>query len=351
MRTHHWIFLAVALAIAGIGRTADTTPPNAVFVKGTELYSMSAEGTNLTRLAEGGGADLPRWSPDGRRIAYITGAKAAMGRFIVIAADGTKLTELTIRPDEAHVRGMRFIEKLTWLDKRYVVLGGSVNPYNCEDVVLDTETGDEIEWHFGVCGTFVRSPNGKSTAYWGTEAMAPIEEKRETLVVSGAVVCPRTDYPQVEDNLQFLSNPSWAADSQRVALVDRDVKTDQVCITVLDTRPEHATGERRSFDAVAKWAPILMHAPLVPAPDGRVEVHWIGDRIVVTKKDGEALYEADPARGTVLPAAADALESLVTRRAKAAQLKARVAALVRKLGGREDQFDIWPPPDTADTTE
>jgi len=344
MRTYCHIALLAAQASLGRG-PADTTVPKVVFVKGTEVFTVSADGTNLTQLTRDNRFKLlPRWSPDGGSIAYVAQTATAMGQFTLIAKTGEKLADFPIRPEEAHIGGMRSIESLEWLGGTRVIFGGSANPWNCEQVVLDTTTGKEVESQLGTCGTFVRSPDGKLTAYWAPEGMGfSKEERRENLNVNDAVVYPVAITPA--NTLQFLSNPAWSADSQRVALIDRDVNTGVTSLTVLDGRPDHATSEHRGRHSVARPAPVLMHAPLGSDLDERMEVQWVGNLVLVSKEGGAALFQADPAHGTIQSATAEALQFLAAPRAQAAQLKSKAEDLVRKLGGSD--FDIWTGPQST----
>lgn len=341
MKTCYCISLLIAQAVLGRG-PADTTAPKVVFVKGTEVFSVSADGTGLTQLTTDGRVKrLPRWSQDGARIAYLAKASTALAQFNLIASDGQSLAEFRIRPNEIPTLGMRFVEDLEWLDGTHVVIGGSANPWNCDQAVLDTRTGEEVEGHIGTCETFVRSPDGKRTAYWGPEGMGFSEdERRESLEIDRVVVYPHN----VRANtLRFLSKPAWSADSQQVALVDRDVNTGVISLTVLDARPGQSTGpEVQLFRRVARPAPVLMHAQIAADPDERMEVQWVDHFFVVGKKGGEALYQADPAHRTMQRASADVIQPVTARRAQAAQLKSKVDELMRKLGGRDP--DIWTGP-------
>lgn len=339
MKTYYCISLLIAQALLG-GGPASTAAPKVVFLKGTEVFSVSADGTGLTQLTKDGRVKwLPRWSADGARIAYLAKASTALAQLTLIASDGEKLAEFQILPNG--MSGMRFVEDLEWLDGTRVMYGGSANPWNCMRVVLDTKTGKEVGGDLGACRTFVRSPDGRLTAYWAPEGMGvSADERREGLQINGVDVYPVVVYPQ-PNTLQFLSNPAWSADSQQVALVDRDVNTGVTSLTVLDARPDRATIYRRSADGyVARWAPVLMHAQIAADPDERMEVQWVDHFFVVGKAGGEALYQADPVHRTMRPVSADVLKPVNARRAQAAQLKRQVDELMRKLGGKDP--DIWP---------
>ena len=348
MRTYCYIALLAVQAALG-RQPAGTAVPKVVFTKGTEVFTVSADGTNLTQLTRDGGAKmLPKWSPDGARIAYIGDTPTALGQFTLIASSGERLAEFPIRPEEAHDSGMRFIEGLDWLDGTRVIFWGSANPWNCSDVTLDTTTGKEIEWHFGTCGTFVRSPDGTLLAYWAAEGMGVADDdRREILEISDAEVYPKDPSAKI---LQFRSKPAWSADSQKVALIDHDMNTDVTSLTVVDGRPDRTPRpERRPFqETFRRPAEVFMHTQLTAGSDDgfddRFEVQWVGNSIVVSK-NGEALYQADPQARTVRPATAEALQSLAAPRAQAAQLKSKAEDLVRKLGGRDP--DIWTGPQST----
>src|SRR4051812_22086234 len=62
---------------ARVARTSDIA-----YVRGGDIYV--GKGSAEKRLTTGGGHSRPRWSPDGRRIAYLTGAQ-----LWTMNADGT----------------------------------------------------------------------------------------------------------------------------------------------------------------------------------------------------------------------------------------------------------------------
>jgi hypothetical protein len=170
------------------------------------------------------------------------------------------------------------------------------------------------------------------------------DQRRECLEIDGVVVYPQNVRANTS---RFLSKPAWSADSQQVALVDRDVNTGVISLTVLDARPGQSAGpEVQLWDRVARPAPVLMHAQIAADPDERMEMQWADHFFVVAKEGGEALYQADPVHRTMQPASAGVLQPVNARRAQAAQLKSKIDDLMTKLGGRDP--DIWTgPPPTA----
>jgi Tol biopolymer transport system component len=60
----------------------------------TDVYTMTSRGTDIRRLTTTGGADIVRWSPDGRRIAYAEVAPPRVS-LIVMNADGTNSVNIS----------------------------------------------------------------------------------------------------------------------------------------------------------------------------------------------------------------------------------------------------------------
>jgi hypothetical protein len=56
---------------------------------------MNADGTNQTRLTTGGSNNSVKWSPDGTRIAFLSGSVAGSAGLSVMNADGSNQTRLT----------------------------------------------------------------------------------------------------------------------------------------------------------------------------------------------------------------------------------------------------------------
>src|SRR3712207_4079532 len=95
-------FSALALAVLGGAAAAMAPAPAAVaatptlnslvaYVRNGDIYVRP--GASARRLTEGRGHARPRWSPDGRRLAYLR-----HGNLWTMRADGTGKRQLTTRP-------------------------------------------------------------------------------------------------------------------------------------------------------------------------------------------------------------------------------------------------------------
>jgi Tol biopolymer transport system component len=86
-------FLIVFTAMAAVfppSAASAAVGTDIAYVRGGEIYV--SHGTAETRLTTGGGHSRPRWSPDGRRLAFLTG-----GQLWTMNADGTAQRRLTTR--------------------------------------------------------------------------------------------------------------------------------------------------------------------------------------------------------------------------------------------------------------
>ena len=195
---------------------------------GFELVRITRDGGSVERLTANGGVDFyPAWSPDGRRIAYVSNAElvasdldAAWAGLYTMAADGTD-----IRPV---------------LDEDFAVLH------------------HPPAW----------SPDGRHLAvvrYAEEEsALGPkiTDIGRELYVVGADGAEPR----RVAANV--VSGPSWSPDGQRLAIAQAEVDGAGLYVIGID-----GTGSRRVAD-IAGWNGPVRSPGAPPPVDGPAEA-WI----------------------------------------------------------------------------
>jgi hypothetical protein len=85
---------ALALLLAGLAGTAQAayrgSAGRIAFVRGGNIYSIEPDGSGLHLLTHGGHDSGPRWSPDGRRLAYLH-----RGNLWIMEANGSHKTRIT----------------------------------------------------------------------------------------------------------------------------------------------------------------------------------------------------------------------------------------------------------------
>jgi len=244
---------------------------DARFVRVKDRYSLflvGQDGADVRRLTSChyppcGEDDLPTWSPDGSKVAFI---RSGGGRLEVVDRDGSNLTTLSTRvwgypawsPD-----GSRIADTVT---------DGDVATAPARIVVTRTDgTGSSTL----VRGSAERSPadpawspDGREIAY---RAGAPSEGASQIWVIGADGANPRLIY----DNPRIEGGPSWSPDGTRLAVVANG------SLLVMD-----ADGSGRSVLAgtgvdstPAKWNAVW-------SPSGTMLACWLGDRLVVVNANG-----------------------------------------------------------------
>jgi TolB protein len=239
-------------------KTTKTVTNQIAYVRGGDIYVGT--GSTEKRLTTGGGHARPRWSPDGRRIAYLTGAQ-----LWTMNADGTAPKRLTIRA----AAGPSWSPDGKWIAfaslscnggpgvYRIPATGGAPEvlfPSDCRGEELPPEpaavapragsltdrlrTDDAVAW----------SPDGKKIAFRGGEC----ESVYDSCLSIGAVASGGEQTVAAYgggslENQGFAVVPSWRSDGARLAWTAY-----QVGETTADNRPVHlveynpAGGTRRT---------------------------------------------------------------------------------------------------------
>ena len=99
VRRFTWVAVLVALVgglLAAPGNaTALGSEGKIAFVRANQIYTMTKAGGSVTQLTTTGKNYRPRWSPDGRRIAYVQEDAAGRKNVFVMSASGTNKKKVT----------------------------------------------------------------------------------------------------------------------------------------------------------------------------------------------------------------------------------------------------------------
>lgn len=218
--------------------------------------------------------------------------------------------ELSLVP----ILGMRHIEDLEWVGPSRLAVSGSVNPENCEYVVLNIDTAQEEKVEIGACGSFALSPDGAHLASFIPPGIGVAEAERAI----GIQIDDRVVYTAKRAQVAFESRIVWSADSSRFAVIARDA----------------ASGARRII--IVNRDGMKTEIPLSGDAADASEIRWFGGSPYV--RGQAAFHRVDLDANKVLPADLEAVRALEAE-SESEQVRAAGAlsaeALVRGLGGRD----------------
>ena len=143
MKTKAFACCIASIALFLCLEAAEGPGGKVALVRETALWMANADGSEPVQLAEYG--LRPAWSPDGSDLGYITKPdhQKSLADIAVMTVATKHVRPFVFRPTREDQRGMRFVEELRLLDHNRIALIGSINPVNCQYVVVDVNTGQE----------------------------------------------------------------------------------------------------------------------------------------------------------------------------------------------------------------
>ncbi len=207
---------AVLTSLIGVALTASTASANhhtregrIALVRRGQIFTIRPDGTGLRRLTRFGTNDHPKWSPDGRRIAFVHETAAGATDVWVMSATGSAKKQVT------HLGN---VTEPTWSPNgKYLAFGGdaletirSTPPFGHPTVRMGYYTnttccGDELpsEAHPIPVDRFVAwSPDGSRIAVWNHDSAEfddviwmyyPATGETRTFLETGADCCGDLD--------------------------------------------------------------------------------------------------------------------------------------------------------------
>ena len=178
-----------------------------------EIYVMSDNGNNLKRLTYNLVRDYqPRWSPDGKQIAFVRRLQN-QGDLFLMNADGRNERQLTHHPESDG-------PNLTWAPDGKLIAFGAIRDKDAQIHVIDITSGEVRRLTNDADGLPVDpawSPDGKQIAYRYEDP--EVGKSIYTMSTTGRRQKPLIP-PKNGPILRF--SPAWAPDSQRIVFCEME---------------------------------------------------------------------------------------------------------------------------------
>jgi TolB protein len=229
----------------------------------TEIYSMNPDGSGVQRLTTSGGQDVePAWSPDGKRVAFVSTRHDLSGEIYTMNADGTGVQRLTNNVGEGGVD-----RSPTWSKDGKRIAFVSMRDDPAGDIytmnVADGSGVTPVTDFDGEDSDPAWSPDGKQIAFVSTRESGGTSRTELYLVtLDTRQVTPLTTEGVV------IRDPSWAPGGKQIAFttigsvpspIEGEPSVPSIDISVLNLDTHRLTritgGPGGTDDSNPSWSP------------------------------------------------------------------------------------------------
>ncbi len=346
-----------------------------VFALLGDIYTMPIAGGTPTRIAEGMAWEVqPRWSPDGRRIAF-TSDRGGADNIWLMNADGSdkkQVTKETFRllnqptwsPDGQYIAAKKHFTTQRsagtgeiWL--YHVSGGGGVQLVERISETVQKELGEPIF-----------APDGKSIYYTRNVSAGPIfeyaQDSTQSLFEIERYDIERNEVTTAVSGYGGSVRPNPSPDGKSISFVRRDKDRSQLWVKDLSTGVERMIYDALDLDLQETWSVYGVYPNMDWTPDGKSIVFWAGGKLRRVDADGGGAavipFSIDDTRGVadaphpVIPVSPDTFETKMPKFATVSPDGQRVVfesmgkLYVKNTGGGEprrltnegDALELWP---------